>query len=452
MGSVNIKRKNTVTFTFVDLFAGIGGFRIALEKNGGICKGFSEIDSNAIATYKSNFLTKSNHQEVELGNIQNIESLPFEVDLIVGGVPCQSWSVAGKMKGFDDPRGRLWNDTLRLVRNSKPSAFIFENVKGLADPRNKKSLDFLISEFEKLGYIINKKVLNSYDFGVPQNRERIYIVGIKDNIPLNSKFEFPLPTSAGHKLEDLIDGLEVANLTISKRKLPISEIHANGKIPYSRNRFQNLDELNDFFIFSDTRNGHTTIHSWDVNSTSIREKEICLVILKNRRKKIYGNSDGNSIPFNALAELIPNLKRGELNKLIEKNILRATTDDRYEFVNSKNSSGIDGIYRVYLPCSKTFSTLTATGTKDFVALKNITGENVDDFKNNFINEVFRKKKFRPITSLEAARLQGFPNDFLVHKVDRVAQKQFGNAVSVPVIDSLIKSLIQTGVFQSNSII
>lgn len=443
---MDIKRKNTNTFTFVDLFAGIGGFRIALESHGGVCKGFSEIDSNAIATYKNNFLTKSNHNEVELGNIQNIESLPFDVDLIVGGVPCQSWSVAGKMKGFDDPRGRLWNDTLRLVRNSRPKAFIFENVKGLADPRNKKSLDFLISEFENLGYTVKKRVLNSYDFGVPQNRERIYIIGIKTDLSLSAQFEFPLPTSGGHTLEDLIDGLEQADVTISKKKLPISAIHANGKIPYSRNRFQKLDELNDFFIFSDTRNGHTTIHSWDVSKTSPREKEICLVILKNRRKKIYGDSDGNSIPFDALAKLIPNLEPQELSKLIEKNILRATADDRYEFVNSKNSSGIDGIYRVYLPCSKTFSTLTATGTKDFVALKNITGEDVDDFKKNFISEIFNKKKFRPITSLEAARLQGFPNSFIVHPTERVAQKQFGNAVSVPVIESLIKALKQTGIF------
>ena len=190
----NIKNNNSA-FTFVDLFSGIGGFRIALEKYGGVCKGFSEIDSNAIATYKENFLTNSNHHEIELGNIENIKSLPFDVDLIVGGVPCQSWSVAGKMRGFDDPRGKLWNDTLRLVRNSRPKAFIFENVKGLADPRNKKSLDFLVGEFEKLGYIVKKNVLNSYDFGLPQNRERIYIVGTRKKLPLSCQFDFPLPTS-----------------------------------------------------------------------------------------------------------------------------------------------------------------------------------------------------------------------------------------------------------------
>lgn len=445
---MEIKRKNS-TFTFVDLFAGIGGFRIALERQGGTCKGFSEIDTNAIATYKKNFIADSNQDEVELGNIENIDTLPFEVDLIVGGVPCQSWSVAGKMKGFDDPRGKLWNDTLRLVRNNKPKAFIFENVKGLADPRNKESLDFLISEFEKLGYKVKKKVLNSYDFGVPQNRERIYIVGTRNGLlPKKNQFEFPLPTSAGHKLNDLIDGLEEVDATSPKKKLAISAIHTDGKIPYGRNRFQKLDELNDFFILSDTRNGHTTIHSWDIIETSEREKKICLFILKNRRKKIFGGSDGNPIPFEVLVELIPDLKREELDKLVKKNILRATKDEKYEFVNSKNSSGINGVYRVYLPCSNVFSTLTATGTRDFVALRNVTGNDADDFKKNFISEIFSKKKFRPITSVEAAKLQGFPENFIVHPVERLAQKQFGNAVSVPVIEALIKALKLTDIFNS----
>ena len=444
---MKINKKKNNTFTFVDLFSGIGGFRIALEKHGGVCKGFSEIDTHAITTYKKNFLVNSAHHEIELGNIEKINRLTFEVDLIVGGVPCQSWSIAGKMKGFDDPRGKLWNDTLRLVRNSKPKAFIFENVKGLADPRNKKSLDFLVNEFEKLGYIVKKSVLNSYDFGVPQNRERIYIVGTKKGLLLpNQQFEFPKPTSAGHKLHDLIDDLEQDNKITPKRKLPISAIHINGKIPYSRNRFQKLDELNDFFIFSDTRNGHSTIHSWDIIKTSDREKKICLTLLKNRRKKIYGNSDGNSLSLNVLTELIPNLNKSELDNLVSKNILRITKDKKYEFVNSKNSSGISGVYRIYLPCSNIFSTLTATGTKDFVALKNVTGNNADDFKQNFIHEIFNKKMYRSITSIEAAKLQGFPKNFKVHPTDRVAQKQFGNAVSVPVIEALIKAIKQTKIF------
>jgi len=434
-----------IKFSFVDLFAGIGGFRIALEAHGGVCKGFSEIDTNAVVTYKSNFINGSSTHEVELGNIEAIESLPFDVDLIVGGVPCQSWSVAGKMKGFDDPRGKLWIDTLRLVQNNKPKAFIFENVKGLADPRNKKSLDFLIKSFKNIGYKVETKVLNSYDFGVPQNRERIFIVGIKSDIKLSSSFKFPNATSAGHKLDDLIEGIELDDRHVSKRKFSVDSIYTDGKIPFSRNRFQKLDELNDFFIFSDTRNGHSTIHSWDIIRTSKREKEICLTILRNRRKSIYGESDGNPIPIGELQKLIKGLKADELVKLVEKNILRVEENDKYEFVNSKNSAGINGVYRVYLPRSDVFSTLTATGTRDFVALRNVDGIDPEDFKANFIRDIFKKKKFRPITSAEASRLQGFPEGFMTHPTGRVAQKQFGNAVSVPVIEALIKALKETSV-------
>ena len=145
-------------FTFVDLFAGIGGFRIPLEALGGKCLGFSEIDKNAIDTYKNNFFGFKNSEEIELGSITNLGKLPFqEVDLIVGGVPCQSWSVAGKMRGFDDPRGKLWNDSIRLVELNKPKAFIFENVKGLIDPRNKANLDLIVDSLENVGYRVKDR-------------------------------------------------------------------------------------------------------------------------------------------------------------------------------------------------------------------------------------------------------------------------------------------------------
>ncbi|MCB0350025.1 MAG: DNA (cytosine-5-)-methyltransferase, partial [Bdellovibrionales bacterium] len=124
-------------FTFIDLFAGIGGFRIALEKAGGQCVGYSEIDKQAIKTYSQNFNTC---EELALGDITSCKAFP-KADLIVGGVPCQSWSIAGKNRGFDDERGQLWFDTIRAVKTVMPKAFIFENVKGLTDPRNAESLD-----------------------------------------------------------------------------------------------------------------------------------------------------------------------------------------------------------------------------------------------------------------------------------------------------------------------
>ena len=160
-------------FTFIDLFSGIGGFRLALERNGGECIGFSEINKDAITYYCKNYKEEDNSN---FGDITKIKSLPKH-DILVGGVPCQSWSIAGKNLGFDDDRGQLWNDTIYLLNQSRPKAFIFENVKGLVDPRNKESLQYILDRIKEAGYFADVFVINSSDFGVPQNRIRIYIIG-----------------------------------------------------------------------------------------------------------------------------------------------------------------------------------------------------------------------------------------------------------------------------------
>lgn len=446
---VSINQKKSLvspSFTFVDLFSGIGGFRFPLEQLGGNCLGFSEIDKRAIAVYKKNFF-EDGSSELELGDITTLKKLPFKnVDLIVGGVPCQAWSVAGKMRGFDDPRGRLWHDTIRVVNENKPKAFIFENVKGLIDPRNRENLELIIKSFEEIGYCIKTpQLLNSYDFGLPQNRERIFIVGVKKELrSFLKEFEFPRPINSKPILADFIDGIS-SYKTPDKKIFDPKDIFGD-KIPFSRNKFQTLNQLNDFFVFCDTRNGHTTIHSWDIIKTSDREKEICMTILKNRRKKIYGNSDGNPLPLSALKGLIKNLKESELTELCNKKILRFVPTKGYEFVNSKNSSGINGIYRIYLPHSNIFSTLTATGSRDFIALTDVSGSTPAEYRQNFINLVVRKKAFRQITAKEAGRLQGFPGWFELDNKEVYAKKQFGNAVSTTVIYHLAKSLIETGLF------
>ena len=134
-------------FTFIDLFSGIGGFRLALERNGGECIGFSEINKDAITYYCKNYKEEDNSN---FGDITKIKSLPKH-DILVGGVPCQSWSIAGKNLGFDDDRGQLWNDTIYLLNQSRPKAFIFENVKGLVDPRNKESLQYILDRIKEAG-------------------------------------------------------------------------------------------------------------------------------------------------------------------------------------------------------------------------------------------------------------------------------------------------------------
>lgn len=430
-------------FNFVDLYAGIGGFRIALEKLGGKCLGFSEIDKHAIQVYKQNF--RKNTDEIELGTIENLEKLPFNnIDLIVGGVPCQAWSVAGKMRGFEDPRGKLWFDTIRVVRINQPKAFIFENVKGLADPRNKKSLDYLIEELENVGYNLTFRILNSFDFGLPQNRERILIVGFRKDIKLDSEFTFPNSLNKKIQLHQFLETqLDSTKMNSEKKKFSITELFGE-RVPPSRNKLQKNNELNDFFVFCDTRDGHSTIHSWDIIETSEFEKKICLTILKNRRKKIYGQSDGNPIPYVELKKLIKEIKLTDLKKLVEKGILREVKPKGFEFVNSKNSSGINNIYRIYLPTAKAFSTLTATGTKDLISTIDISTENVSDYKNVFIEQVFKKGNYRELTSRESANLQGFPNNFILHNDDRIAKKQLGNAVSTNVIYHLAKNIIKSG--------
>lgn len=433
-----LRNDRSFNFTFVDLFAGIGGFRIALEQLGGVCLGYSEIDKKAIAVYRHNFIKPGNPEDVELGDISHLTKLPFDTDLIVGGVPCQPWSIAGKLQGLDDPRGKLWLDAIRTIQLNQPKAFIFEKVKGLAEPRNRQSLNYILSRLREAGYIVHWQVLNSYDFGLPQDRDRIFIVGIRQDIEKGWGFSFPQSLTAKPKLYDVIPGLERGDR--AKRKFS-SDVLFEGKIPASRGRFQKRDELNDFFLFSDIRDGHTTIHSWDLIESTDREKQICQTLLKNRRKKIYGEKDGNPLSFQNLSQFIPDLTISELETLVSKKILRVVAGIGYEFVNSKISSGINCISKIFLPHADAIATLTTTGTRDFVATLSIPCQEPEAYKQAFIREIYRPQKFKPLSAKDYARLQGFPEGFQLADNETTAKHQFGNAVSVPVVYHLCRALL-----------
>ena len=426
-------------FTFVDLFAGIGGFRIPLEELGCKCLGYSEIDKKAIQVYRDNFIKNANSDEVYLGDITNLNQLPFAIDVLVGGVPCQPWSIAGKLQGLDDPRGQLWMDVFRVVKANRPKAFIFENVKGLTEPRNIESLKYIIDNLTSSGYVVKYEVLNSYDFGLPQDRDRMFIVGIRNDLERCWGFTFPKPIERGSKLYDVIPGIQRSNFT--KQKFSPTVLF-DGKIPGSRGRFQKLDELNDFFLFTDIRDGHTTIHSWDLIETTSREKLICQTIMKNRRKNIYGEKDGNPLEFKVLATLIPELKQTEIDNLVEKEILRTVDEKGYDFVNSKISSGINGISKIFLPHADAIATLTATGTRDFVATISIQCQEPLAYKETFIREIYEKKNFQPLTAQDYAKLQGFPEWFKISENETTAKHQLGNAVSIPVVYHLAKALLE----------
>ena len=258
-------------FSFIDLFAGIGGFRLALESVGGHCLGFSEIAPDAINTYCANF---NETEDGNFGDITKIKDLPRH-DFMTAGVPCQSWSIAGKNLGFDDDRGQLWNDTLYLLNKVRPKAFIFENVKGLSDPRNQKALEYILARIKQAGYHAQKFVLNAYDYGVPQTRVRIYIIGFKDEKYFN-RLQLPKPFPGEVRLNDVLDSEISMACEDGVETRPRWSLSCNER------------GFNDYFLFNDLRNGSTTIHSWDIIDTTDREKHICYLLLRNRRKSDYG--------------------------------------------------------------------------------------------------------------------------------------------------------------------
>ena len=165
---------------FLDLFAGIGGFRMGLESFGHECVGFCEIDKFARKSYKAIYDTKG---EVELHDITEVTDEEWRkfrgtVDIICGGFPCQAFSIAGKRKGFlDETRGTLFFEIARAAKEIQPPLLFLENVKGLLSHDQGRTFRTILSTLDELGYDAEWQVLNSKDFGVPQNRERVFIIG-----------------------------------------------------------------------------------------------------------------------------------------------------------------------------------------------------------------------------------------------------------------------------------
>lgn len=482
-------------FSFIDLFAGIGGFRLALESVGGHCLGFSEIAPDAINTYCANF---NESKDENFGDITKIKDLPRH-DFMTAGVPCQSWSIAGKNLGFDDDRGQLWNDTLFLLNKVRPKAFIFENVKGLSDPRNQKALEYILARIKQAGYHAQKFVLNAYDYGVPQTRVRIYIVGFRDEKFLK-RLQLPKPFPGEVRLNDVLDSEITMVCEDGGDTRPRWSLSCNDK------------GFNDYFLFNDLRNGPTTIHSWDILDTTDREKHICYLLLRNRRKSDYGALDGNPLSLLHFQALDATINREELETLVWKQILKPVeylyeiehadvakesderfilslgrynllnvdnlkvnrevkkrkidvhevlaelarrgvircVETRYDFKNTKISTGLAGINRIFLPSSKIYPTLVASDTNDFVATEPIDADTIEEFREEFMEHVYRPRNYRRITQSEACRIQGFPDNYILPPTRPRWMKLIGNSVAVPVIRILANAVVNTGVFEEGA--
>ncbi len=270
--------------------------------------------------------------------------------------------------------------------------------------------------------------------------------------------------------------------------------------------------LNDYFLFNDLRNGHSTIHSWDILETTERQKKICYLLLKNRRKSAYGDLDGNPLSLEHFQSLDKTITENELEELVELKILKKeyytfnidkskigdlteeenillglcendvlimdklkmnrelkvkkisiskkiiplieqgiliSNEERYDFKNTKISTGLFGVNRVFLPTSNIFPTLVASDTNDFVTTKIIYAKNEEDHKKQFVDKVYKKENYRRITKEEACMIQGFPKDYVLPENRARWMKLVGNSVSVPVIEMLGKAILDTGIFDNN---
>lgn len=243
-GGLKLKPVFTPKFRFIDLFAGIGGVRLGFQQNGGACVFSSEFDKHAQQTYKNN------HGEIPFGDITKIPAseIPSH-DVLLAGFPCQPFSHAGLKLGIEDTRGTLFHDIANILEIKKPRFALLENVKGLISHDKGYTLKVILKTLVKIGYSCNipksviesgstkeiqkfakEMVLKSVDFGIPQNRQRIYIVLWRDGVI--DKFEYPKPTEVKVKVGDVLEKKPDPKLTISDR---LWEGHQRRKIENKKN-------------------------------------------------------------------------------------------------------------------------------------------------------------------------------------------------------------------------
>jgi DNA (cytosine-5)-methyltransferase 1 len=190
---------------FMDFCAGIGAGRLGLTNTGMDCVAFSEVNKPAEQTYRLFF----GDDEKNYGDLMKIDPLTLpDFDLMIAGFPCQTFSVIGQRKGFDDHRGQVIYGLINILQAKDIKYFILENVKGLVNHDNGKTISTILKDLDGAGYDVSYKVLNSIDYGVPQSRERVYFVGIRKDL-VKSKYEFPKPQEPKQIQDYLIDDTEL---------------------------------------------------------------------------------------------------------------------------------------------------------------------------------------------------------------------------------------------------
>lgn len=283
----------TPKYKFIDLFAGIGGFRMAAQSLGGKCVFTSEWDEYAKKTYQANF------GEIPFGDITKEETkkfIPAGFDLLCAGFPCQPFSYAGLNKGFgDNTRGTLFFDIIAILKTHSPKMFLLENVKGLKSHDGGKTLTTIENALRELGYTIKWQILNSYDFGLPQYRERWYCVGFKEKID----FQFPTGNRRGVKLKSILDpkANKDLKLKLSQFELERIKFHFKSKeerVKHDNSKYEANTKKGKHGVFSYQKpDGSLRFHIGDVAKTQIQEafyacsESYAPTIIANRVPKLW---------------------------------------------------------------------------------------------------------------------------------------------------------------------
>lgn len=282
------------TFTFIDLFAGIGGFRLAMQKHGGKCVFSSEWDNAAKQTYFENY------GEVPFGDITNpkIKALiPPKFDVLCAGFPCQPFSYSGQKLGFKDKaKGTLFFDVCEILKDRQPRAFFLENVKGIVSHDKGKTIETIRNILtDELGYDIHECILSSLDFGLPQKRERWYCVGFKKK----TEFEFPIGKKKGATLRDIVDlDNEDPSLTLPKFELDRIKYHFDHadevRVKHDNSKYAPNTKKGKYGVYSFQKaDGSLRFHVGDHAKTQIQEAFYsCLdtyasTIIANRTPKLW---------------------------------------------------------------------------------------------------------------------------------------------------------------------
>jgi DNA (cytosine-5)-methyltransferase 1 len=403
---------------FIDLFAGIGGLHLGLV---GAAKLLgldtevvlaAEIDKDARSVYQTNFGHRSQ------GDVRAIEDLAPH-DVLLAGFPCQSFSYAGKKAGFGDTRGTLFFEIMRLIEDFKPPVMIFENVAGLVAHDQGRTFKTIQHEVEEQGYSFDWFYLNSSNFGLPQNRLRVYMVcmlgGRKTHINLVSD-KGPKDSHAFNSERVSLFGDTPSYAVVRD----ILEDNPDSKYDCSPEFVQSLKQvLNgrslDGIRLIDYRGGNS-VHSWELGmrgECTPEEVEFMNDFILERRKKKFGHhQDGKLLTKEQIASYHrrPNLD-SILDSLEQKGYLKKVGEG-YKPVAGNFSFGVFK----FLDPGKIAITLTSSDTEKL--------------------GVFHNGRVRRITPREAARLQGFPDSFKLHPDDRKAYYQLGNAVSVGVAQAV----------------